>query len=161
MNQDPGGEHLSHRDPSAAPIVAVGVACGLAWTAGLRGFMAELAGSGSTISWYGTFGQVLMPGAIVGALLGWAESIRRTGGRPGWRWLAAAPSAFTLAVFISPDVIRAVLNGQPILSGRIGGGATARSLCSAWPGDTHCPAAGRCGPDLSLASLRPFLSRLG
>ena len=113
---------------SAAPMLAIGGVCGLAWAAGLRGFMAELAGSGSDVGWYGTFAQILLPGVIAGALLGWAEHIRRTGGRRGWRWLAAAPIVFTVAVFVSPEVFQAVLNGQPLLGGGIGGGAIAVPL---------------------------------
>jgi len=113
---------------SAAPMLAIGGVCGLAWAAGLRGFMAELAGSGSDVGWYGTFAQILLPGVIAGVLLGWAEHIRRIGGRRGWRRLAAAPIVFTVAVFVSPEVFQAVLNGQPLLGGGIGGGAIAVPL---------------------------------
>jgi MFS family permease len=128
MNQDMIARARARRARSAVPLLAIGGVCGLAWAAGLRGFMAELAGSDSTISWYGTFAQILLPGLIAGVLLGWAEHIRRTGGRRGWRWLAAAPLAFIIAVFVSPDVFRAVANGQPLLSGGIGGGAIAVPL---------------------------------
>src|SRR5262249_36800318 len=124
MNQDMTARARARRARSAVALLAIGGVCGLAWAAGLRGFMAELAGSDSTISWYGTFAQILLPGLIAGVLLGWAEHIRRTGGRRGWRWLAAAPLAFTIAVFVSPDVFRAVANGQPLPSGGIGGGAS-------------------------------------
>jgi hypothetical protein len=55
-------------------------------------------------------------------------SLLRTGGRRGWRWLAAAPIVFTVAVFVSPEVFQAVLNGQPLLGGGIGGGAIAVPL---------------------------------
>ena len=128
MNEDMIARARARRARSAVPLLAIGGVCGLAWAAGLRGFMAELAGPDSTISWYGTFAQILLPGLIAGVLLGWAEHIRRTGGRRGWRWLAAAPLAFTIAVFVSPDVFRAVANGQPPLSGGIGGGAIAVPL---------------------------------
>jgi hypothetical protein len=70
---------------SAVLVLAIGGVCGLAWAAGLRGFMAELAGSGSDVGSYGTFMQILLPGVIAGVLLGWAEQIRRTGRRRGWR----------------------------------------------------------------------------
>ena len=70
------------RGRSAAPLLAAGAACGVAWAAGRR----------------------------------------------GWRWLAAAPAAFAVAVFVSPDVFRVAINGQPILSGGIGGGAIALPL---------------------------------
>jgi hypothetical protein len=113
---------------SATQHIVIGGTCGLAWAAGLRGFMAEIAGSSSSVTWYGTFAQVLLPGVIVGALLGWAEYIRRTGGRRRWRWLAAAPLLFTIAVFVSPEVIAALLHGQPPLAGGIGGGAIAIPL---------------------------------
>jgi len=52
--------------------LVVGGLCGLAWAAGLRGFMAQIAGSESTVDWAGTFGWILLPGIGVGALLGWA-----------------------------------------------------------------------------------------
>jgi hypothetical protein len=90
--------------------------------------MAELAGAESTVQWYGTFAHVLLPGAVVGALLGWAEHLRTTGGRKHRRWLAAAPLLFTVAVFASPEVVLAVFNGQPVLQGGIGGGAIAVPL---------------------------------
>ena len=116
------------RGRSPAPLLAIGGVCGLAWAAGLRGFMADLAGYSSSVGWYGTFAQILLPGVIVGVLLAWAEHIRQTGGRRHWRWLAAAPIAFTLAVFVSPEVFEAVINGQPLLSGGVGGGAIAVPL---------------------------------
>ena len=128
MNQDMVVQARVRRARSAAPLLAIGGICGLAWAAGLRGFMADLAGPGSTVEWYGTFAQILLPGVIVGVLLGWAEHIRRTGGRQGWRWLAVAPIAFTVAVFVSPEVVSAVFNGQPLLGGGIGGGAIAIPL---------------------------------
>jgi len=128
MNQDMILQARVRRAQPAARLLAIGGVCGLAWAAGLRGFMAALAGSDSTVQWYGTFVQVLLPGVIVGVLLGWAEYIRQTGGRRRWRWLAVAPIAFTVAVFVSPDVFQAAANGQPPLSGGIGGGAIAVPL---------------------------------
>ena len=82
--------------------VAVGGLCGLAWSAGLRGFMAEVAGADSTVEWTGTFVAILLPGMVTGALLGWAEYGRRTGGRQHAAWLLLAPLAFPLAVLSLP-----------------------------------------------------------
>jgi len=82
------------QDLGAVSLVTVGAVCGLAWAAGLRGFMAEIAGPASGVEWVGTFGWILVPGVLTGALLGWAEHLRRTGGRRGWRWLATAPLLF-------------------------------------------------------------------
>jgi hypothetical protein len=87
--------------------------------------MAQLAGPESTVTWYGTFAQILLPGVVVGTLLGWAEHIRTTGGRRGWRWLAAAPLAFPLVVLVSPETLNAIFHGEPLFSGAIGGGALA------------------------------------
>lgn len=56
----------------ALPLFVGGGACGLAWAAGLRGFMAQIT-EDSSVSWSGTFGYILLPGILVGVLLGWAE----------------------------------------------------------------------------------------
>lgn len=57
---------------------------------------------------------------VTGALLGWAEHLRRTGGRRGWRWLVLAPLAFVAA---TPGVLVSVFT-----EGGIGGGAIAVPL---------------------------------
>lgn len=100
-----------------APVL-VGAVCGLAWAAALRAVMAEFAGAESTFGWIGTFEGILLPGAVAGGLLGWADHLRRTGGRPR-RWLAAAPLVFVLA---TPAVVVSVF-----VDG-LGGGALAVPL---------------------------------
>lgn len=95
-----------------------GAVCGLAWAAALRVFMAEVAGPGSRVDWIGTFEGILLPGAVAGGLLGWAEHLRRKGVRKGW--LVAAPLAFVLA---TPSVLVSVFT-----DGGIGGGAVAIPL---------------------------------
>jgi hypothetical protein len=70
-------------------LTGLGPLCGLAWAVGFRGLMADVAGADSGVEWYGTFVQVLLPGTVVAGLLGWAEHLRRTGGRRRWRWPAA------------------------------------------------------------------------
>ena len=105
-----------------AAIVAVGVVCGVAWAAGFRAYMVELAGPASTFSWWGTFGALLLPGAIAGGLLGWAEALRRSGGRRGWRWLALAPLTFAVAPLFLPGAVTALLTQG------LGGGAIAVAL---------------------------------
>ncbi len=72
-------------------LVVIGAICGLAWAAGFRGFMAEVAGPTSSIEWGGTFWGILLPGLVTGALLGLAEHLRRTGGVPGRRLVRPAP----------------------------------------------------------------------
>lgn len=99
-------------------LVLVGAVCGLAWSAGLRGFMAEAAGPASTFSWFGTFGVILLPGAVVGGLLGRAEYLRRTGGRRGLRWPALAPLAFVVLDPSAAMVVLPAMAGGYALSGR-------------------------------------------
>ncbi|HLS45995.1 MAG TPA: hypothetical protein VK045_11220 [Ornithinicoccus sp.] len=105
--------------PSGWLWVAGGALCGLAWSAALRGYMVELAGAKSAFTWSGTFGALLAPGAVTGALLGWAEHLRRTGPPTGWRWLALAPLTLALAPMLLPGAASALLTTG------VGGGALA------------------------------------
>lgn len=97
--------------PPAAASVLIGALLGLTWAAGFRGFMVELAGSASVFGWYATFVGVLGAGAIVGGLLGWADHIRRTGGRPRWRWLALSPLILGLLPLTVPGTIALLAQG--------------------------------------------------
>ena len=117
------------RNASLAFLLSLGAVCGLAWAASLRGFMAQVAGAESGVSWSGTFGWILAPGVATGLLLAWAEYIRRTGGRRGWRWLALAP--LTFAGVLLPGL----LDPATMFEGGIGGGAIGVPL-SAWPAGT-------------------------
>lgn len=69
-------------------LVLLGGLSGVAWSSGMRRFMAQIAQEDSDVSWSGTFGYILFPGLLTGLLLGWAEQLRTAGGRRGWRWLA-------------------------------------------------------------------------
>jgi hypothetical protein len=102
------------RQAWTAPVL-VGAVCGLAWAASLRVVMAEFAGPESTFDWFGTFEGVLLPGAVVGALLGWAAHLR--GRAP--RWLVAAPLVFVL--FTPSALVSVFVDG-------LGGGAIAVPL---------------------------------
>jgi hypothetical protein len=103
--------------PRAALLVIGGGLCGLAWASGLRGFMAQITDE-SSVSWSGTFGYVLLPGLAIGMTLGWAEHVRRTGGRRGWRWLALSPLLFAAVLFSEGP-----LGVLGIFEDGIGGGA--------------------------------------
>jgi hypothetical protein len=37
----------------------------------------------SSVSWSGTLGYILLPGLAIAKILGWADHVRRTGGRRG------------------------------------------------------------------------------
>ena len=67
---------------AATRYLVIGGLCGLAWAAGLRGWMAELAagGSESKVTWM-TLVLLLLPGTIIGALLGWSAYLRSKGVR--------------------------------------------------------------------------------
>lgn len=108
--------HPPTRRPSG-PVgwVALGALCGLAWACGLREFMVQVAGEGSQIHWVDTFGFILLPGAVIGGLLGWAEHLRRTGRRPGWLWLS--PLLFAAILFSNPFDLAGILDNG------VGGGA--------------------------------------
>lgn len=103
-------------------LIATGTICGIAWAAGFRAYMVELAGPASTFGWWGTFGAILLPGAVTGGLLGWAEALRRTGGRRGWRWLALAPLTLAVAPMLMPGAV------ADLLTQGLGGGAIAVAL---------------------------------
>ncbi len=91
-------ERVRHRSRGVERVL-VGGLCGLAWAAGLRGFMAQIAQGDSSVTWSGTFGYVLLPGLCIGLLLGWADHVRHLGGRRGWRWLALSPLLFAAILF--------------------------------------------------------------
>lgn len=97
---------------SGARLALVGVGCGLAWSCALRGWMTAIAGPESTVTWAGTVGGVLAPGAVVGGLLGWAEARRRAGRQPSG-WLVASPALLGLAPLAVPGVLDSlVATGQ-------------------------------------------------
>lgn len=104
------------------PSVAWGAFGGLAWGCALRAYMVELTGSASRVEWVGTYLQILLPAVVTGALLGLAEYFRRTGGRRGWRWLAAAPVILTIGPQFTPGAF------LTLITTGIGGGAVAVAL---------------------------------
>jgi hypothetical protein len=114
---------LPHRAPaelltSRRRLVLVGVVCGLAWGAGMRGFMAAAAtmDGASEVSWLGTFAIILPISAVVGGVLGWAEHLRRTGGCKR-RIHTLAPLLFTVDP-ASLVVTLPALAGGYVLSGK-------------------------------------------
>lgn len=102
---------------TAARFVALGALAGLAWAAALRAYMVVIAGWASHFDWYGTYVAILLPGLLVGGLLGWAESRRRRGLTRGWGWLAASPLLFAVFVFVQPGAL------VTFLTKGLGGGA--------------------------------------
>ena len=103
------------------PLILTGALCGLAWSASLRAYMVELAGTTSAVEWAGTFLAVLLPGAVTGGLLAWAEVLRRRG-VAGRRWLSLAPLTFPVAAMSMPGAL------EGLLTQGLGGGAIAIPL---------------------------------
>src|SRR3954447_2428965 len=101
----------------AASWVALGALGGLAWACALRSFMAAVAGVESGVEWGLTFGYILLPGAVIGALLGRAEFLRRHRDGPGRRRLAYTPLLFAAVL------VPGLLHPESFLEGGIGGGA--------------------------------------
>lgn len=96
-----------------AHYLLVGGMCGLAWSAALRGWMAQLAdgmpNSHSEVTWLTLF-LVLLPGTIVGALLAYSAYLWQ-GGRPGSRWLVLSPALFATALLDPKILAGLVRNG--------------------------------------------------
>lgn len=91
------------RPRSGLVLVTAGTICGIAWAAGFRSYMSELAGTDSQIDWAGTFAAILLPGAVTGGLLGWAEHLRRSGG-PRWARLVAGAALLAALTLATPAI---------------------------------------------------------
>lgn len=100
---------------SPAGMITVGAVLGLTWAASLRGYMSALAGFESSVQWVGTFVLILLPGAVVGALFGWAEASRRAGHRRAW--VAFVPLVFPVLALTPPGAL------VTFLTTGIGGGS--------------------------------------
>jgi len=72
--------------------------------------MSELA-SASRVDWFGTFGAILVPGAVVGALLAIAWARGAAGATRGMGWFALAPLAFVVGTIVQPEVLENLLSG--------------------------------------------------
>ena len=93
----------AHSPLAPAWYVALGGLTGFAWAAGLRAVMADLAGIDSVVHAADTFGYLLLPATAAGALLGWAEYLRRHGDHPRRVLLALAP--LTLWAVLLRDLV--------------------------------------------------------
>jgi len=118
-------------------LIALGGICGLAWSASLRGWMTQLAGTESSFTWTGTFLLVLLPGVLVGGLLGWAEALRQSGDiAAGGGWLSrrrcsSSPSPIRRT---SPPSFKPEWGWSPRRSFWSGCSAATRSLLAGRPG---------------------------
>lgn len=104
--------------------IAVGAIAGAAWSAALRAYMAEIAGSESHVDWLRTFVGILLPGMLVGAAIGASAALdpstRR--GRVALRWCSLSVLLFALVPMLLPGQLWALLTTG------LGGGAVAVAL---------------------------------
>lgn len=131
-------------------LILGGATLGLAWGAGLRGWMAVLAGEQSRYTWSGTALGVLLPATLVGATLGWAEQSRRAGAQRGWRWAALSPLLFVvMPALVQEDFLTLLRSG-------LGTGAIATALIGMIGGH----ALGGRGPRWARAASRTTIAAL-
>jgi hypothetical protein len=94
--------------------------------------MTQIDPAGSEVHWAGTFVWIVLPGVLIGALLGLAEHRRRIGDRRHWRWFVASPLLFAAVLLSRPwdmgslfeDGIGGGTIGVPVI-GMLGGYAIA------------------------------------
>lgn len=106
--------------------VLYGAFLGLTWGASLRAWMTVLTlefGSRPEFTWSGTFGAILLPAALVGALLGKAAHAAETSGNKWWRWATLSP----LLLMVAPMLITENFITTLVTTG-MGGGAIAVAL---------------------------------
>ena len=85
---------------------AVGAVLGLGWGAALRGWMVVLAlqfGERPHFTWQGTFGGILLPAAIMGAMLGVAAGAEGPSARKRRRWAKLSPLLLVLGPAITTE----------------------------------------------------------
>jgi hypothetical protein len=91
--------------PTALPCwaaLAVGALVGLAWFAALRALTWEVAGNEPRVDAIGTVAFVLLPGAVIGAVIGGAERQRRRGSVSHRRWVVWTPLLFAAVLLQNP-----------------------------------------------------------
>jgi hypothetical protein len=98
--------------PAAWQATAIGSLAGLGWAASLRGLMVQVAGADSSFDWARTFVWVLLPGTMIGALLGRALWRLSRGSLPHRRWLVWSPMLFGAVLLSKPlDLLHGFAGG--------------------------------------------------
>jgi hypothetical protein len=89
--------------------VAIGAFLGLSWGTSLRTWMVLLAlksGDSPHFTWEGTYGAILLPTTLLGAMLGGATCVAESSGKKWWRWATLLPLLLVLGpVIVAKDFI--------------------------------------------------------
>jgi len=122
--------------------VALGAFGGLTWGAALRTLMVIFAlqfGEQPHFTWNGTFVVILLPSALMGALLGAAAYLTESSGKTRWRWAILSPILLVIfpLLFLEgfiPALITTGLGGGAIFLALIGmlGGYAFSSFGRRW-----------------------------
>lgn len=120
------GENRALSRRAIAGRAAAGAVLGFAWGAALRAWMVILAlkfGDQPKFTWRGTLGGILLPAALMGALLGGATLAAGTADGKRRRWFILSP----LLLILGPAVVTENFISNLISTG-IGGGAIGVAL---------------------------------
>jgi hypothetical protein len=105
--------------PTALPswgTLAIGALAGLAWSAALRALMWEVAGNQARVDAIATLAFVLLPGTVIGALIGWAQGRRRSGPVPHRGLVVWTPMLFAATLLQDPSDLLGGVDGGVGLS---------------------------------------------
>ncbi len=125
-------EKLSIHRKTITRRVVVGTFLGLVWGASLRAWMVLLAlelSERPRFTLAGTFGAVLFPTAVVGALLGAATCDTESSDRHRWRWAILSP----LLLIVGPVIVTENFFATLLKTG-MGGGAIGVALIGVFGG---------------------------
>jgi MFS family permease len=122
--------------------VTLGAFGGLVWGAALRAWMVVLVlqfGEQPHFTWRGTFAAILLPAALMGALLGGAAYLTLSSGQRRWRGVILAPLLLVLGPLLftegfMPTLLTTGLGSGAILVALIGvlGGYACSSFGKGW-----------------------------
>ena len=97
--------------------VSFGAFGGLTWAAALRAWMVVQAlqfGEDPHFTWRGTFAAILLPAALMGALLGAAAYLTKRSGKKRWRWAILAPLLLVVGplLFVDDFILTLITTGM-------------------------------------------------
>jgi hypothetical protein len=141
-NHLPVISNLTVHAKATTRLAAIGACLGLAWGAALRAWMVVLVlgfGERSHFTWQGTFGGILLPAAIMGAILGAAADAKAASNRKLQCWVLLSPLLLVLGPALATDNFVSILITTGMGGGAIGvaliallGGYTVSGVGAKW-----------------------------